>query len=158
MPAASLADDRELWQECSGVPAEDAVADGRLSAMALRVLRLSGAPEYLGAASAIGRAAPPGGALELALLALAHGDTARAYDHLAVAAADPSRAGGGTARYLLASPAQRLWRIAEGHAEQGLTRAAASGFLACRVAPGGDRYTDVSEQLSGLTQSDRRVF
>jgi hypothetical protein len=105
------------------------------------------------ARSAAGRSAGTG-----ALLALAHGDPARAYDHLAVAAADPSRAGGGTARYLLASPAQRLWRIAEYHAEQGLTRAAASGFLACRVARGGDRYPNVSERMSALTLSDRRVF
>jgi hypothetical protein len=145
---------RDLFEEAAGVRAEDAVSDPQLSAQGLRVLRLSARSGYLDATVAFGQA---GATMELALLALALGETARARRYLATAAGDPA-ATGGTARYLLGSPAHRLWRIAEQHARHGLTRAAAGGFLACRTARGGERYPQAEDRLALIAPEDRRVF
>lgn len=154
LEAAAVAGDRDLFEEAAGVRADDAVSDPQLSAQGLRVLRLSARSGYLDATVAFGQS---DGTLELALLALALGETAQARRYLATAARDPA-ATGGTARYLLGSPAHRLWRIAEQHARHGLSRAAAGGFLACRTARGGERYPQAEDRLALIAPEDRRVF
>lgn len=157
--AAALTGDLGAWQAAVGISATDTVADPRLAAAAMRVLRLSGSLEYLDVdPDALGVAGDgAAGANEQAWLALALGDGDRARRHLRVAAAHPGRTEGGAARYVLGSPPERLLRLAAEHGARGIDRAAAGGLLAAGLA-GGRYRAEAEARLAALNDSDRRIF
>jgi GT2 family glycosyltransferase len=85
--AAARVGDLDLFEAATGLQAIDAVQQANLTELALRVLRMSGAPDYL-------NLSPPATddaatALETGLLAAAIGDLDLARDQLAKAQGDP---------------------------------------------------------------------
>jgi hypothetical protein len=156
---AALLGDLDLFQNAVGRHVQDALHHAEIAAHALRALRLSGVPEYLECASLLADNPPPEAALEYGLLSLVlgHVEKARAFFTRAARYGDWwSRA---SARQFLYRPAKAHWRSAVRHLRQAMPRAAASGLLACLVAPDPERYRDrCQDSLAMVPPEDRRFY
>ena len=134
------------------------VADAEFGGAALRVLRLSGAATYLQVETPA-RIRGPLGYLERGLLRLTRGDLAGARSDLDQSGRFDEWRMAATARCLLHRPSAAHWRTARHHLQEGLPRAASGALLACRIAPGPNRYAARAEAaLRELDDRERRFF